>query len=157
MEEKTPQSIPVLLPATHILQQSPFHCFPACLESFLRDNGETVGQAAIVERCPTVFDKGGSVEGAFHPDNVQVVAQAFALEITRISGPISLQTPDSIIIYVIKEGVAHWVRYMGTDAEFIYVMNPSSPRFPDWFSLEEFKTCPQICFLFHKTTGGLLT
>ena len=66
-----------------VQQVSRFHCFPVCLVSYFTDLHLPLEQNEIINRCPTIFNKGKDIEGAFdiNENNLKKVANEFNIEI----------------------------------------------------------------------------
>src|SRR6266542_3320622 len=111
----------------HSLQITSFHCFPACLEAFLKDNGVSVSQSEIVDRCPAIFAKGSNIEGAFSPQNIKEVAKEFDFDVDEVASSVSLSFPQDAVFIICawegKMGDIHWVRFMARDSDYVYFMN----------------------------------
>jgi ABC-type bacteriocin/lantibiotic exporter with double-glycine peptidase domain len=146
---------PQLLSVTRVSQKTCYHCFPACLESFLRDNGVAITQDEIVVRCPAIFDKGGKEEGSFKVMNLGIIAQEFKIDIVPVSAALSVIThpKEAILMFCFWDGEEswkHWVRLVGLDSDKLYFMDPNNTVYPCERRISDVITWVRLPFKFSK-------
>jgi ABC-type bacteriocin/lantibiotic exporter with double-glycine peptidase domain len=113
-----------------VKQRTEYHCVLACLESILRDGGEDVTQAQIVERCPDICHQGERIEGAVDLDRLEELVQRLDLG----EGIADLRDWDDInaglkehfpVLLVTEMPANHCMLVVGQpDANAVTVMDP---------------------------------
>ena len=119
----------------YLVQQiSPFHCFAACLESYLYDLQINVAQTDIVNRCPSLFFKGTNKEGAFtnSNENLDQIANEFNIEIqSNPNNEVQILHETALFFFVQWENNPndnHCIRFYKQENNFTYFMNPSNGK-----------------------------
>lgn len=114
-------------------QETPTFCFLACLESFLNENGESLSQRDILARCQDVLGRNSNDLGAFSPQiqNRDRIAQEFGLSFDEVVGSCDIITPKESMFIMLewagRSDSIHWVRFLGRDKDYWYLMNPGHP------------------------------
>ena len=133
-------------------QKDCFHCFPACLSSFFKDNGFNINQDQIVDSCPAAFAKGSTIQGAFSPQSFPMLTESLPIIVTPINSRRSINHPKQTIFFLVdweKSTSWHWVRFagFGLDGKKICLMNPLVPDKAEERDLSEFASWPKLAFL----------
>jgi hypothetical protein len=121
-------------PLSQVAQETGFYCFPACFSSFLKDNGVQVSQSEIIDKCPEIFGKASKTEGAFSAENFHILEKSFPIRVTSLAWPFGLTFPKQSAFFLIdweNKNQWHWVRFVGQDAQKIYLMYPVVSEKPD--------------------------
>jgi hypothetical protein len=137
----------------HRIQESPYFCFLACLQSFLEEQGEFHTQREILNKTPEIF--GGSPDdlGGFAGYNFPRIDLEYGLETTSVPGPAPVTPKESVFVFCYWEDnpkQPHWVRYLDHDAKDVLLMNPGSPKCPDRVPISDFATWAKTVYRVRK-------
>ena len=115
------------------IQKSDFHCFVACLTSFLRENGFNITQDEIVDTCPDLFNKGKHHEGSFDSQYFQKLEPFFPIKVSPFTKDhLTWEFPkQSIFITVAWRNdinAKHAVRVLGQNGDNVRLHNPIADR-----------------------------
>src|SRR5258708_2886640 len=143
---------PSILSVSWVVQEQDTYCFPACLESILRDWGIISSQKEIIAKCPIQFKKDTDIEGALKPIELDEVAKAFGLNFERITPSTSplIHPRQGVLIFCFwenRDDQIHWVRFAGNDDKNFYLMNPTEgASFPDIQPSNQFRQWRALWF-----------
>lgn len=145
----------MILPLTVVPQITPYHCFPACLQSYLGEVGVVVSQNEIVSRCSTAHNAGKKEEGALILQLLDDVRKEFSLSIVQILAPsLAFSHPkQSMFIFAFWDGDPgqfHCVRLAGMDATHVHLMNPKVSGALDKVDLTKFEAWGKMLMLVEK-------
>ena len=130
---------------THYTTQEGQHfCFPACLESFLAENGKIVSQQETLKRTPDIFGAHANDLGGFAPNNFPRIEKEYGLTTQQIKidvpHPQLTQTESVFVIckWQLDDNQVHWVRLLDWDKEHVSLMNPADNGQPQKIDTTKF-------------------
>lgn len=145
----------MILPLTIVPQITVYHCFPACLQSYLGEVGVVVSQKEVVSRCPAAHNAGKKEEGALIVQLLDDVKKEFSLSITQVLTPsFAFSHPkQSMFIFTFWDGDPgqfHCVRLAGIDSTHVHLMNPKVSGGLDKIELPKFASWGKMLMLVEK-------
>jgi hypothetical protein len=117
---------------TPVKQYNDFACFPACLESCIRDLGGTFSHKEFVQSNLELFHGGEAIEGAADQINLDEICARAGYGISLQQGEVDLDL-QKIILFIHCNGNAgdqHMVRLVGfaANGKECVVMDPMQPQ-----------------------------
>ena len=137
---------------TLVRQCTRHHCFPACLESFLKDNKINITQDEIVNLSPDAHYKGMKIEGALHLNKLGDIEDKFPVTITPLPNITTVQPPKQTILFFTywkgDKTQFHCVRFIEIKENKIILMNPNHPKLVEEIEINIFSSWPKLPILF---------
>lgn len=145
------------IPVSLVIQEQMTYCFPACLQSYLKDIGVEASQKEIVRRNPVEFKQGSDKEGALKPQELTVVMDEWKLKAEFMTdGRFTIHPGEAVFLtldWLGETSSRHWIRFIGYDTvkERLLFMEPSGRSdFPAELSPAQMKDWRVLVFKISK-------